>query len=221
MDSYTKRPAIRNVVPCHDIIMHSWNKFLVLLLYSAIFLPEKTVYVQGSIRYNLHTGGLYKQLHMTLLAIFHYVSALTGILLLNKATYQDDVIKWKHFPRNWPFERGIHRSPVNSPHKGQWRRTLMFSLIRAWIKVWVYNREANDLRRHRAHYDVTVMWRNSTHVALLPRARMFRSTIVVVSVAHRSPIAWALFQTWLKNVSGYKRKRQDYVCAKWQYWSNM
>ena len=31
----------------------------------------------------------------------------------------DDVIKWKHFPRYWPFVRGIHRSPVNSPHKGQ------------------------------------------------------------------------------------------------------
>ena len=30
----------------------------------------------------------------------------------------DDVIKWKHFPRYWPFVRGIHRSPVNSPHKG-------------------------------------------------------------------------------------------------------
>ena len=32
----------------------------------------------------------------------------------------DDVIKWKHFPRYWPFVRGIQRSPVNSPHKGQW-----------------------------------------------------------------------------------------------------
>ena len=31
----------------------------------------------------------------------------------------DDVIKWKNFPRYWPFVRGIHRSPVNSPHKGQ------------------------------------------------------------------------------------------------------
>ena len=27
----------------------------------------------------------------------------------------DDVIKWKHFPRNWPFVREIHRSPVNFP----------------------------------------------------------------------------------------------------------
>ena len=26
--------------------------------------------------------------------------------------YNDDVIKWKHFPRYGPFVRGIHRSPV-------------------------------------------------------------------------------------------------------------
>ena len=39
----------------------------------------------------------------------------------------DDVIKWKHFPRYWPFVRGIHRSPVNSLYKGQWRGALMFS----------------------------------------------------------------------------------------------
>ena len=49
----------------------------------------------------------------------------------------DDVIKWKHFPRYWPSVRGIHRSPVNSPHKGQWRRALMFSLICAWINRWL------------------------------------------------------------------------------------
>ena len=69
----------------------------------------------------------------------------------------DDVIKWKHFPRNWPFVRGIHRSPVNSPHKGQWLGALMFSLICVWINDWVNNREAGDLRRYRAHYDVIVM----------------------------------------------------------------
>ena len=69
----------------------------------------------------------------------------------------DDVIKWKHFPRYWPFVRGIHRSPVNSRHKGQWRGALMFSLICTWINGWVNNRETGDLRRYRAHYDVTVM----------------------------------------------------------------
>ena len=69
----------------------------------------------------------------------------------------DDVIKWKHFPRYWPFVRGIHRSAVNSPHKGQWRGALMFSLICVWINGGVNNDEACDLRRYRAHYDITVM----------------------------------------------------------------
>ena len=69
----------------------------------------------------------------------------------------DDVIKWKHFLDYWPFVWGIHRSPVNSPHKGQWCRALMFSLICIWINGWVNNREAGDLRRYHAHYDVIVM----------------------------------------------------------------
>ena len=69
----------------------------------------------------------------------------------------DDATQWKHFPRYWPFARGIHRSPANSPHKGQWRGALMFSLICAWINGWVNNGEAGDLRRHRAHYDAIVM----------------------------------------------------------------
>ena len=53
---------------------------------------------------------------------------------------------------------GIHRSPVNSPHQGQWRGALMFSLICIWINGWVSNREAGDLRRYRPHYDVIVMY---------------------------------------------------------------
>ena len=69
----------------------------------------------------------------------------------------DDVIKWKHFPRYWSFVRGIHRSPVNSPHKGRWRGALMHSLICARTNGWVNNRDAGDLRRHRAYSDVTVM----------------------------------------------------------------
>ena len=69
----------------------------------------------------------------------------------------NDVIKWKHFPRYWPFVRGIHRSPVNSPLKGQWRGALIFSLVCAWINGWVNNGEAGDLRRYRVHCDVIVM----------------------------------------------------------------
>ena len=76
---------------------------------------------------------------------------------LNNIREHDDVIKWKHFPRYWPFVREIHRSPVNFPHKGQWRGALIFTLICARINGWVNNHEAGDLRRNRAHRDVTVM----------------------------------------------------------------
>ena len=69
----------------------------------------------------------------------------------------DDIIKWKHFPRCWLFVRGIHRQSVNYPHKGQWRWTWMFPSIFAWINGWVSNPEAGDLRRQRAHFDVTVI----------------------------------------------------------------
>ena len=84
----------------------------------------------------------------------------------------DDVIKWKHFPRNWPFVRKIHRSPVNFPHKGQWRGALMFSLIYVWINDWANNREAGDLRRQHGHYDVIVMHEQLT----LWSTRWFLST---------------------------------------------
>ena len=77
-----------------------------------------------------------------------------GVLILPS---HDDVIKWKQFPRYWPFVRGIHRSSVNSPHKIHWRRALMCSLIWAWINGWVNNCVADDLRRHRAHHNVIVM----------------------------------------------------------------
>ena len=69
----------------------------------------------------------------------------------------DDVIMWKHFLCYWPFVRGFHRSPLNSPHKGEWRGALMFSLIQSWVNDWINNREAGDLKRHCAHYDITVM----------------------------------------------------------------
>ena len=69
----------------------------------------------------------------------------------------DDIIKWKHFPCYWTFVRGIHWSLVNSPHKGQSHGALMFSLTNSWMKSWVNNREAGDLRRHCADYDVIVM----------------------------------------------------------------
>ena len=52
--------------------------------------------------------------------------------------YHGEVIKWKYFPRDWPFVQG------------QWCRTLMFAFICVWANGWATNRDADDLRCHRA-----------------------------------------------------------------------
>ena len=51
----------------------------------------------------------------------HFLSLICKVLdkriwIWSKHLY-NGVIKWKTNPRYWPFVRGIHRSPVNSPHK--------------------------------------------------------------------------------------------------------
>ena len=91
---------------------------------------------------------------------------MTAVILTNDGLVHDDIIKWKHFPRYWPFVRGIHWSPVKSPHKDQWCGALLFSLICAWNKGWVHNGETGDLIQHCALYDATVKF-FLTHVCII------------------------------------------------------
>ena len=104
-----------------------------------------------------------------------------------------------NIPRYWSFVRGIHRSPMNSLHKGQWRGALMFSLICAPINGWVNNREAGDLRRHRAHYDVIVM-----HQLQLPfepdnHTGILICDAIMISINSCWPMGFliAIFPLWL------------------------
>ena len=53
------------------------------------------------------------------------------------AFFHDDVMKWKHFPRYWSFVRGIHQSPVNSPHTKASNAELWCFLGCNWMKGWV------------------------------------------------------------------------------------
>ena len=93
--------------------------------------------------------------------VYHYISLWYAIcqgsvcrVFGMPGMLHDDVIKWNHYPRHWPFVQGIHRWPVN---KGHWRGALMLSLIYAWINASVNIREAGDLIRQRVQNDVTVM----------------------------------------------------------------
>ena len=119
------------------------------------------------------------------------------LFIPQSSDYHYGVIKRKHFPRYWPFVRGIHRSSVNSPHKGQWRGALMFSMICAWMNGWVNNREADDLGSHSAHNDVTVMGRDVT-------SEVHWNTLLLVGYLC---LGWfisikILFEKWVHMLSG-------------------
>ena len=92
---------------------------------------------------------------------WHFVLDLWRPIMLSivcmHLKHDEDVIKWKHFPRNWPFVRGIHWSHWIPHTKASDVELWCFSLICVWINSWVNNCEAGDLRRHRGHYDVNVM----------------------------------------------------------------
>ena len=136
----------------------------------------------------------------------------------------NDVIKWKHFPRYWPFVRGIHRWPVNSPHKVQWRGALMFSLIFALNKrlskqsrSWWFEPPSCSLWRHCNGYrwwwvtSTNQPWR--TGVLEIDKYRSTTKhnkawTVATfpgmhrISVAHDDVIKWKLFSVLLALCAG-------------------
>ena len=140
--------------------------------------------------------------------------------------FHDDDIKWKHFPRYWPFVRGIHWSPVNSPHKGQWRGALMFSLICVLINDWVNNRQAGDLRRHRAHYDVIVMASVSNihtrHIFRFLHCYIFvRAFAKLVSAGQRLIREWAVRDPFFQQLNHSIKIRNcisNYIVMKRWMW---
>ena len=79
----------------------------------------------------------------------------------------DDVIKWKHFPRYWPFVRGIYQSPVNPPHIGQWRGALSYNdVIMGTIASQITNLTIvysiiysdTDQRKHQSSASLAFVW---------------------------------------------------------------
>ena len=103
-----------------------------------------------------------------------------------------DVIEWTHFPHHWNYAREIQRSPVNSIHKGQWRRALMFSLICTWTNCRVNNGDAGDLMRHRTYYNFTVMMEH----------------IQEIKTAHHKPIPYYMFcLMWILH--------SNWICINW------
>ena len=161
-----------------NLLLHSLRKSIAQTLGSAIWRYTSQQRDKASQILKLHLETKHGRFQILILSISIYTDKYsygdTGqhitvfiyifivyIFVINWTVNHDDVIKSKHFPRRRPFVRGIHRSSVNSAHKGQWRRAYVFymplnkRLSKQWWAWW--------LRRHRAHYDVIEMilsWMN-------------------------------------------------------------
>ena len=109
---------------------------------------------------------------MRIVIIASFNKIVTHLLCALRAqSHYDDVMKWKYFPLYWPFVREFTGHRWIPRAKSRWHGALMFSLICPWINSWVNNREAGDLRRHRAQYDVILMpsWFDYMIVLLIQR----------------------------------------------------
>ena len=77
------------------------------------------------------------------------------------------------------------------PHKGQWRGALIFSFIYAWTNGWANNGDAGDLKRHRAHFNVTLMYWTS----IKSKSRGF---VILIVFKPWSPLAWISYHNRYK-----------------------
>ena len=100
-----------------------WNNFAHVWLHVWVCVED--------IPLNMHTVVLYFVWCGQIISFNRLKYASTHIFFMLLHWHRgnhDDVIKWKHFPRYWPFVWGIHRSPVNSHTKA--------SDAELWCFVW-------------------------------------------------------------------------------------
>ena len=100
-------------------------------------------------------------------------------------TNHDYVIKWKHFPRYWPFVRGIHLWIPRTKASDAELRCFLWSA--PWIDGWVNNRKAGNLRRQRAHYDVIVI---NVMTFQIQRLQLFVRQLVQQKLAAQRKYSW-------------------------------
>ena len=164
------------VISCVGLIYSIWRARDIFIAEYLYFWRFSTLSpMENTTKYRYHYPGEYK--YQGILYFSHYpVEVLKEVEeWLTMMTSSNGNI-FRVTGHLWP--------PVNSPHKGQWRWALMFSVICVWINGWVNNREAGDLRRYRAHYDVTVMLEpESRHHSILFKIRSLITIQIMIHIS--------------------------------------
>ena len=150
VNSPHKGPVTQKMFPFDDVIMHCsmWPTQVCLseIIISLLFGKARKAHFYSFMKNRLICHWPAGSRIQCLLFVYLQCYLISPV--------HDDVIKWKHFSRYWPFVRGIHRS--------LWIPRTKASDAELWCFLWpgpdwVNSREAGDLRRHRGHYEVNVM----------------------------------------------------------------
>ena len=147
-----KKVSVQRNILCSTVSCFGWNKVSRCLTYIGMCGQYWLLYPQ--IVVNARPGSP-TTMYVKLVCPFH--CNLKKSIPILRPIY-DGIIKWKKNPRYCPLVRGIHQSTGNSPHNSQWRGALVFSLICTRMNDLANNREAGDLKRHRAYYGVSFMY---------------------------------------------------------------
>ena len=134
LDSQVITSQIASCRPQRGPMLAPWTSLSGLLLHNTVrFIPISSTPLIPYVFRNHHNTNFL--LNITFTFEWSHCSpvmtaAVNVVHWIWKTLLQihDGVIKWKHFPRNCPLVRGIHWSPVNSPHKGQWLFDVFFDL---------------------------------------------------------------------------------------------
>ena len=97
----------------------------------------------------------------THVALLHWDNrTLSQFQWSNVVGYHDDLMKWKHFLRYWPL---CERNPLVTSGFPSHRPVMQSFDVSVDLRLngWANNRDAGDLRRHRAHHHVIIMLLNS------------------------------------------------------------
>ena len=125
--------------------------------------PPQVLCTPGLATWRHRSGSILAQvMAWCLTATSHYLNQcwLNVSEVLWQWIIQTKLAWWRHQMETFSASLALHEGnplvTVDSLHKGQWQ-ALMFSFIYAWTNAWANNRNAGDLRRHCAHYDINIM----------------------------------------------------------------
>ena len=157
---------IPSMSPCNQNLIHRWPVNCTFTVLQANTLEKNAfdlLLSEAWLRIFVARNWAFRQMSSCLRQLCLPLTFLT----------HNDVIKWKHFLRYWPFVQVIHRSPVNSRHKSQWCGALIFSDLsmnkrlskQSWGR-W-FGTPSRSLWRHCNAYCKWISWNtlqiNSNH----------------------------------------------------------